>query len=293
MELEAMMTRARRGLREERRLYVVAVSSLAVAFLSVGGALLAMQNLSRLAERWGESARMTVYLAEGIESSDRTQLQITLESLPEVASLRHLSGAEAREEFLAQADVDSALAALPADAFPASFEVELAAGTNPARAAVIAERLGALRGIDDIETYQGWHERLAALVRAGRGVAGVLTLLVLLCVVAVIGNTIRLAVARRRDEIEVMKLCGATDRFVRGPFVLEGAFQGLLAALLSVLVLRAAFAALRGAFDASLAALAGTKTVFLHPALLVAIIASGGLLGAAGSAVSLRRYLQV
>ncbi len=293
MELEAMMTRARRGLREERRLYVVAVSSLAVAFLSVGGALLAMQNLSRLADRWGQSARMTVYLAEGIEAADRTQLQITLESLPEVASLRHLSGAEAREEFLAHAEVDSSLAALPADAFPASFEVELAAGTAPARAATIAERVGELRGIDDIETYQGWHERLAALVRAGRGVAGALTFLVLLCVVAVIGNTIRLAVARRRDEIEVMKLCGATDRFVRGPFVLEGAFQGLLAAVLSVLVLMAAFAALRGAFDASLAALAGTRTVFLHPALLAAIILSGGLLGAAGSAVSLRRYLQV
>ncbi|MEM1413834.1 MAG: permease-like cell division protein FtsX [Myxococcota bacterium] len=293
MELKAMMTRARRGLREERRLYVVAVSSLAVAFLSIGGALLAMENLSRMADRWGQSARMSIYVAEGIEQADQAQLRITLEALPEVSELRHLSSAEAREEFLEQADVAADLAALPADAFPASFEVDLAPGTDPARAAVIAERLGELRGIDDIETYQGWHERLVGLVSAARGVAGVLTFLVLLCVIAVIGNTIRLAVARRREEIEVMKLCGATDRFVRGPFVLEGAFQGFLAALLSVLVLMAAYAVLRDGFDASLAALAGTQTVFLHPVALLGIVLAGGLLGATGSALSLRRYLQV
>ena len=110
---------------------------------------------------------------------------------------------------------------------------------------------------------------------------------------AVIGNTIRLAVARRRGEIEVMKLCGATDRFVRSPFVLEGTFQGVAAALLAVLVLSLSFLIVRHHLDGSVAALTGIRATFIDPLTLVMLIVGGGLVGALGSAMSLRRYLSV
>jgi cell division transport system permease protein len=109
----------------------------------------------------------------------------------------------------------------------------------------------------------------------------------------VVGNTIRLAVAGRRAEIEVLKLCGATDGFVRGPFVLEGTVQGLLAAVLAIGLLGVAFLFFRGSVDSTLAALAGIETVFLSPLIVIAIVLGGGLAGAAGSAWSLRRYLVV
>ncbi|MCB9610874.1 MAG: ABC transporter permease [Sandaracinus sp.] len=293
MELKTLIGRAKRGLREELRLYLVAISSLSVAFLCVAGALLALTNLSALAERWGESARMTVYLRDGAQAADVAQLRVVLESLPEVRAVEELTAEDARALFLQHAEVSADLAALPPEVFPPSLELSLATGTDPSRLDAMAARVAQLRAVEDVETYRGWFDRLESLLSAGRGLAGALALLVALCVLAVIGNTIRLAVARRRDEIEVLKLCGATDAFVRGPFVVEGTFQGFAAAALAVMVLFFGFLALRGELDASLAALTGIRAAFLQPWMLVALIFGGAFIGAMGSALSLRRYLTV
>jgi cell division transport system permease protein len=293
MELKTLIGRAKRGLREELRLYLVAISSLSVAFLCVAGALLALTNLSALAERWGQSARMTVYLRDGAQATDVAQLRVVLESLPEVRGVEELTSDQARELFLRNAEVSADLASLPPEVFPPSLELALDGDIQPARVEAMAARVAQLRAVDDVETYRGWFERLEGLLTAGRGLAGALAFLVALCVLAVISNTIRLAVARRRDEIEVLKLCGATDAFVRGPFVVEGTFQGFAAAALAVFVLLVGFMLLRGELDASLAALTGIRAAFLQPWMLAALVVGGALIGAAGSALSLRRYLTV
>jgi len=114
-----------------------------------------------------------------------------------------------------------------------------------------------------------------------------------ICVLAVVGNTIRLAVAGRREEVEVLKLCGATDGFVRTPFVLEGALQGFVAALTAVVVLLVGYLLLRGQVDDTLATLTGVRATFLSPVVALGLVLGGGAVGAIGSAVSLRRYLAV
>jgi cell division transport system permease protein len=293
MDLKSAVARARRGLREELRLYLVAVSSLAVAFLCLASVLLVLANLDAMAERWGRSGRITIYLADGIRAEDVAQLRVVLEGLHEVEAIDHVSSAEAKAEFLAQADASSGFEDLAPEVFPASLEVTLVAGTSLARTQAIAERVAELRGVSDVESYRGFFEQLQSLLDAGHTASWALTLLVGLCVVAVIGNTIRLAVARRRREIEVMKLCGATDGFVRGPFVLEGAFQGFAAAVLALLTLGLAFVALSGRVDEALAALAGVRSVFLSPGAVLALLVGGGIVGALGSALSVRRYLTV
>ncbi len=290
---KTIVARAKRGLREELRLYLVAISSLSVAFLCVGGALLFDANMGALAERWGQSGRMSIYLKTDAVASDVAQLQGVLEALPEVSAVEHLSSEQARSAFLEDSEMVADLASLPAEAFPPSLEVSLAAGTSLERSGAIATRVGEFRAVSDVESYRGFFDRLQALMVAGRGVAGLLAFLVALCVLAVIGNTIRLAVARRRGEIEVMKLCGATDRFVRSPFVLEGTFQGIAAALLAVVVLIGSFLVLRHHIDGSVAALTGIQATFIDPLMLVALIIGGGVVGAIGSALSLRRYLAV
>lgn len=293
MDFKAILRRAKRGLREELRLYLVAISSLSIAFLCVGGALLVNANLAQLATQWGQSGRMSIYLADDAEADDIAQLRVVLEGLPEVEGVEHLTSEQARLAFLEDADLGAELSALPAEVFPGSIEVDLVARTPTGRQAAIASQVGQFSAVTDVETYRGFFARLGGLIQAGEGLAGLLAILVALCVLAVIGNTIRLAVARRRPEIEVMKLCGATDGFVRGPFVIEGTFQGLAAALIAVLVLVASFVALRGQLDGSLAALTGVRTAFLDPWMLVALIVGGAAVGAIGSAVSVRRYLTI
>ena len=293
MDLKSAFGRARRGLREDARLYVVAISSLTVAFLCLGAALLGTTNVSRLADHWGRSARMSVYLRDGAIPADVTQLRAVLEGLAEVASVQHLTAEGAREQFEQQTSVGADLSALPADVFPASLEITFRAGSATQRLAHIAERVRQFRAVEDIETYQGWFGRLDALVSGLRIAAFVTALLVLVCVLAVVSNTIRLAVVARREEVEVMKLCGATDPFVRSPFIVEGALQGFIAAFLAIVLLSIAFVAMQGRVDATIAALTGIQTRFLHPVVVLAFLVGGALTGALGSAVSLRRYLTV
>jgi cell division transport system permease protein len=293
MQLDTAITRAARAMREDARLHLVAIASLTVAFLCLATALWVLANLSAVADSLGRGARMSIYLRDGASAEDVDRLKLTLEALPEVHDVTHLTSATAREQFVRDAELDPSLANLPADVFPASLEVALEGGTTSARLAEIAARVDRFGAVEDVETYQSWFDRLDSLLATGRVASSAIAVLVLLCVLFVVGSTIRLAIAGRRDEIEVLKLCGASDGFVRGPFVVEGAVQGLLSALFALVVLFGLYVAVREQVDASFAALAGVRTVFLHPGIGVALVLGGAFVGATGSAISVRRYLTV
>jgi cell division transport system permease protein len=293
MEIWTALARAKRGFRDDFRLHVVAIASLVVAFLCLGTALLSVENLTRISERWSQTQHLTLYLRDGASDGDIAQLRLVLESLRDVAKVEHVTAARARELFAEQTNMGGDVGTLPADAFPASLEVELAAGVVAARIDKLAERVQQFAAVEDVETYRSFFGQLDAVLRAGRSGAFFLALLVVVCVVAVIGNTIRLAVANRRREIEVLKLCGATNSFVRSPFVIEGIIQALTASTLAMLLLSIAYFAMRGHVDATLTSLTGAHTVFLSPAVVFGTIFAAGVVGAIGSALSLRRYLQV
>jgi len=293
MDLRNAIRRARRALREDARLHLVAVSSLMVAFLCLGVALSAVGNLGRVADRVRESARMTIYLKEGASEAAVADLRASLAESHDVRAVEVVTSAEAREQLAATTPSGSTLAQLPADVFPASLEVQLAPGISRDRVDALALRLGRAEVVDDVETYRGFFTKLDALLAAGRTGAGALAILVLICVLAVVGNTIRLAVAGRRDEIEVLKLCGATDGYVRGPFLVEGAAQGLAASVLAAILLIVGWSLVRGTADSTLGALVGLRLELLSPLVLLALVFSGGVAGALGSALALRRYLVV
>ena len=289
-----MLARAKRGMREDARLYVVAVSSLTVAFLCLATALLGVTNLADLSDRWGRTHKMSVYLKEQAQPDDIERLKVVLDALEGVTAIEHLTSAVARERFLKDANVNTDLASLPTDVFPASLEVDFASQTTDARIREVAEKVGAFgAAVSEVDTYRTWFERLGALLLAGRTAALMLALLVLVCVFAVVANTIRLAVAARRDEIEMLKMCGATDGFVRGPFVLEGTLQGLVSASMSLVILVVLYLTLRTQIDATLGPLTGMHLSFLSPLLAIGIVLAGALAGALGSAVSIRRYMAV
>jgi cell division transport system permease protein len=294
LELATMYKRAKRGIREDAKLYAIAVSTLTVAFLCLATALLGVTNLADLADRWGRTHRMSVYLKDGAAAEDVERLRAVLGSLPAVAKVDHLSSAAAREQFLRDAQASSDLSGLPAEAFPASVEVEFTNEATDERIQEVAGKVAAFgAAVDDVDTYRTWFDRLGTLLSASRTAAGLLALLVLICVFAVVSNTIRLAVASRRDEIEMLKMCGATDSFVRAPLVLEGALQGLTASALSMFILALGYLLLRGRIDATLGPIAGLHLSFLHPLVALGIVLAGGIVGALGSAVSIRRYMAV
>jgi cell division transport system permease protein len=293
MELKAVITRARRGFRDDLRLHAVAVASLVVAFLCLGTALLSVENLNRVAERWSRTQHVTIYLRDQARPDAVAQLRLVLESLREVKKVEHVSSEHARQLFAEQTQLSHGVSALPSEAFPASLELELNSGVSAVRVDKLAQRIQQFEVVEEVETYRAFIDQFHKLLDAGRSGAALLAVLVLICVVAVIANTIRLAIANRRREIEVLKLCGATDAFVRSPFLLEGAVQAVLSASLAMLLLLLGYVAARGQVEASLTSLTGVPMAFLSATSVLAVIGSAALIGGLGSALSLRRYLQV
>lgn len=293
MELATILQRAQRGFRDDLRLHAVAVVSLIVAFLCLGTALLSVENLSRIAQRWSRSQHLTVYLNDEASPRDIAQLKAALDAVREVTKVEHISATRARELFAEQTNLTHGLEALPADAFPASLEIDLSVGADEAQAAKLAERIGAFAGVEEVETYRSFIGQFHTLLDAGLAGALLLAILVGVCVLAVISNTIRLAVANRRREIEVLKLCGATDGFVRTPFLVEGVLQAVAASTIAMVLLLFAYLATHNHIEATLTAMTGVSTVFLSPVSVFGVIFASAMVGALGSALSLRRYLQV
>ncbi len=286
--------RARRGMLREWRLHALSVFSLAVAFVCLGAALLVVTNLEAIQERWAHAGRASIYLKDGASQLDIDDFKAALAQVPGVTNVRYVSSAQARAEFGAQEVSNHAeLAALPIEAFPASIEVDVRPDMPDADLSRIVAKIRQLPAVDDVETYQAWTERLARLVSGGVGAAAVLAVVVFAAVLAVVGSTIRLALQRRRTEVEVLRLVGATDAFVKGPFVLEGSAQGATGAAAAIALLGALFLIVRGRLDGELAALIGVEPTFLPWHVAAVLVALGALLGAAAAAVGLRKLVTV
>jgi cell division transport system permease protein len=235
-----------------------------------------------------------VYLKEGATQDEIDALRTALARVPGVTGVRYVSSGDARVEF-GQREVErnASLAALPPEAFPASIELDVAPEMPDADLADMVGKMRELPAVDDVETYQSWTERLSRLVRGGVAASALLALVVLAAVLAVVGSTMRLALQRRRVEVEVLKLVGATDAFVKNPFVVEGSVQGALGALGAIALLAVLFALVRGRLDGELAALVGIDPTFLPWPVAIGMVALGGMLGAIAALTSLRKMVAV
>jgi cell division transport system permease protein len=211
-----------------------------------------------------------------------------------VKTARYLSSGDARAEFgLREVEGRHDLAGLPVEAFPASIEIEVASDLPDADLADMVAKMKQLPAVDGVETYQAWTEKLGRLIRGGVAASCLLALVVLASVLAVVGSTMRLALQRRRSEVEVLKLVGATDTFVRNPFLIEGSLQGAAGALGAVVLLAALFGLVRGRLDSELAALIGVEPSFLPWTAVVAMVGLGAVLGALAAFGSVRKLVTV
>ncbi len=286
------LERAWRGTRNEWHLQLLSIFSVAVAFVCLTATLLVVVNVEGIRARWASSGRASVYLQQGATPEDIERLERALRATPGVVGVRHVSSEEARREVLAHGS-EGTLGALPAEAFPASLEVDLADDAAATRLTKLSGQLGALPAVESVETYQSWSEKLGALLSGGVTAALLLAVVVFGAVISVVSSTIRLTLQRRRIEVEVLKLVGATDGYVRRPFVLEGAAQGGIGAVLALALVGVLYAIIRSNFDAQLALLLGVSPTFLPWTLVLTTVLVGSALGALAAYGSLRKLLTV
>jgi cell division transport system permease protein len=280
------------GLWRNPALSLLSAAAIGISLYVLGLFLLVALNLNRFVEELSRQTQVQVYLREEVTPEQMRTLRAEFASDPAIAVVRFITKADARSRF--QRDFPT-LRDLPervgGNPFPASFELEiLDAFRDPEALDRIAKSYEKAPGVEEVRYDRGWTERLAAIVglvrRGGYGIGALLAFAALVTV----GATVRLTVLARREEIEIMKLVGATAGFIRGPFMLAAAAQGLAGGVLAVAGLFATHRLVERAeiFRANpfMSIVAGR---FLPAGASLALAAGGALLGIVAAVLSLRR----
>jgi cell division transport system permease protein len=267
----------------------VAVGTLFVAVLLTGAFAATMGAGERLLAAWAGEVPVSVYLSPG---ADPAAARAAAEQLAPGSWIELVTSAEAMRRLRASlGDQGRVLDGLGDDLLPASVEVHVK-GLSLSGARALGARLREVPGAVEVDDGAAWLARLEGLLAQGRVVGLVLLALLVLATAILVSNTLRLAVYARRDEIEIMKLVGATDGYVGAPILLEGVLQGFAGAGLAVGVLAgAAWALLPRLREALPIAARVTRADLLPGSLLAALLLGGTALGLLASALSLRRFL--
>ncbi|MDM3870864.1 permease-like cell division protein FtsX [Porticoccus sp. W117] len=262
--------------------------------LALPAALYAVvNNLQQVSDGIESSAQMSLYLEHGSSISAANKLQLQLKTRPLVTRTQLVSAEDALQEFQSHSGLGSALSQLDENPLPHVLVLEFdQAAVSPEQLSATADELQQLPLVDSVRLDMQWVQRLHAILEMGRQVAFALGIALALGVLLVIGNTIRLAVENRRDEIVVVKLVGGTNGYVRRPFLYTGLWYGLAGGLLGWLLVCAGLLWL-GASVAHLSALyeSGFQVVILGPTELAALLVGGGGLGLVGAWLAVGRHL--
>lgn len=205
---------------------------MAVALSLPMGLSLLLSNVERLGGSWQRAAQISLYLKLDASVSEGEALRTRIKGMPGVADAEYVSREQALDEFQQQSGLGEALRELPENPLPGVVVVTPAEVDKPALEA-LRQRLAELPKVELAQLDLVWVERLAAILKLGDRFVFGLTVLLVSALLLVIGNTIRLHIENRRTEIEVIKLVGGTDAYVRRPFLYMGALYGLGAGVLS------------------------------------------------------------
>ena len=290
------LRRAVRNIRQSPVLCGSAIATVAVALTILAFFGVVVLNIQKLTHQWSREVQVVAYLDQVPASAELQSWEKTITALPQVAKVEFISREQALERFRQRLGSDSSLLdGVAPDVLPASLEISLQPEAQ-SRAGVetVVGQLRDRLGLHDLRYGQDWLDRFEAflnLLRTGFLVLGGFLLFATLFIVA---NTIKLTLYARKDELEVMALVGATPWFIKAPFLLEGAIQGLLGGVLALGGAALVFHAFLQRGLSTLLLAAGVEGItFLPPVQQLLLIGLGGLLGILGSLLSLRRLVRI
>jgi cell division transport system permease protein len=280
-----------------RRLWVskrtsfVAVAMIAISLLTVGAFLLIAENLGRAAAAWQGKSRVTVYLTNDVTPPQIANIDRHLAARPELAGRRFITREQALARFKSYfAHLAEVVGQLDSNPFPPSFEVDVAPALAQSRTFVAGmNEIRALPGVDQVQYDWQWISRLRRLIQLVNLIGLVAGGILAIAAAFTIANVIRMTMMLYREEIEIMRLVGATERIIRGPFLIEGFLQGLIGGCAAVLLLFILFEAGRRTLAPSSSILWGFLFAgFLPWQKTAALIAGGMFAGWFGSWLSVR-----
>jgi cell division transport system permease protein len=279
------MTALREALATFRRaplLSTMSVITIAFSLFAFGLFGLVVVNIREALHAAEERVEIRAFIVNGTSVATAKVAAADIAKFPEVLHTDYISQEQALEQ--ARQDLEEFRDVFEPGVLPASIEIRLKPGfRSPDHVAAVADRLKAYDFIDDVRYGQAWIQKLYRLRVIATAVGGGLGLAFAFVAIMIIGATIRIIVHARAKEISIMRVVGATDSFIRLPFLLEGFIQGILGGLLALGLTWITHMAINRAF---------LTTTFFDPRTAALGVVTGAFIGLLGSAFAVGRHLR-
>lgn len=284
-----MLADAFAGLRRNGFMTAAATTTIAIALTVAGSGYLLSANLANVSKILETQVEVVGFLRRDLSGEQRRRILAEVQAIPAVQQVAIVTRAQAlrrlQRTFRSMASINSLLSSNP---LPDSVEVRVA---DAREVRAVARAVRRVNGVEEVAYGGPVVDRLVALTRAVRFSGVMLAAMLAAAALVIIVNTIRLTIMARRQEIEIMTLVGATRAFIRGPFIVEGALQGVGAALLASALLVAGYAGLASKVASSLPFVPVLGPASVLPLTVALVWLLGIAVGVGGSILGLRRYL--
>jgi len=284
------------NLRQSKTRHLFSLTIICLSFLIVGVFLSLANNLGEKAVQLSRNLNVVFYLRKEATPAERDLVEKVVRASPLSGSVLTLSSEEARERFLKDyPDLSDIVKNLGDNPFPASVEMTLRRPDLPAEEVLrLIEEVRRNPAVDDARFDRDWAERLRAMGRLVRNAGFFLGGILILASFLIVSNVIKLNVLARRSEIELLRLVGATNAFIRGPFLLEGTIMGVFGGILSLVLVYAVARLFPVTLGGSIGALGELVAFrFLTFFQAASLVGGGALVGFLGSLSSVARFLRV
>lgn len=213
---------------------LMTVTVIGIALALPAGLYVLLQNVNNISDQWDNASQITLFLQQDLSQKQAKELSKKLQTWPEISQLDYQTADQSLTEFRQLSGLGNLLDTLPDNPLPAIIIIYPAdENLRPDAIGSLLTRLEELPQVEQAQLDMEWLQRLRSINKTVQRGITILGLLLSLSVLLVIGNTIRLAILNRQSEIRVMKLVGATDRFIRRPFLYTGFWYGTLGGLFS------------------------------------------------------------
>ena len=270
------------------------VSAVTVTLLLVGVFLTAIMNMNHVATKVEQDVEIRVHIDPAAKKEDQKKLKEDISEISKVESVKYSSkDAELKKLIKSLGDSGKSFELFEQD--NPLKDVYVVKAKEPTDTATIAKKIAKMQFVNKVQYGQGEVEKLFDTVKTGRNIGIILIAGLLFTAMFLISNTIKITIYARSTEIEIMKLVGATNWFIRWPFLLEGLFLGVLGSIIPIIMILISYNSLQSMFNEKFAGtifelLPYSPFVFELSALLMLI---GALIGMWGSVMSIRRFLKI
>lgn len=284
---------ALKSIRRNTTLTLASVITVSLTLFMFGIFLLSMLNANQVLKNMESKLEVSVFLKDDIKAEEKQKIEDTLKGVPGLSDITFMNKSQALEKWkeqLGEQNQDLVEGLEKSNPLPESYVVKV---QNADTVESVVKSTEGLNGIEKVVANEDLVDQIAKITNGVKWVGFAALLIMIPISLLLIGNTIKLAVYARKREINIMKYVGATDWFIRWPFVIEGVIIGLIGSILSSLILQYCYRIVYKKLSSIIIMLNLITPEYLLTNILWIFVLSGILIGGLGSILSIRKFLKV